>query len=324
MMKRAAISNEPLLGLSLITLVLAAMPAMSEEEGASTPTAFKVCADPNSLPDSNQKEEGFENKIAKVFADDLGLPLKYEWFPKARGFIRRTLKNDETPDGSFKCDVVLGVVEGFELADATRPYYHSTWAMVYLKGRGLDDIKTPADLVNLPEEKKKNLRIGLYDRGPATDWAFKHGLFDYLVPYQSMLATNPDEYPGRIIEEDLLQDKINVTFVWGPVAGYYAKKMKDQELVVIPMQSEPGIKFDFRFAMAVRFGEEAWKQQINELIESNKDEIRAILAEYNMPMVSDPLSEPYQPKDDDDDDDRNRTGASGDAAADGKEKTDYE
>lgn len=302
----------------LILCAFVALPAMGEGADTPTRTAFKVCADPNSMPESTQEEEGFENRIAEVFAKDLGLPLQYEWFPKARGFTRRTLKNDETPDGSFKCDVILGVVEGFELAATTRPYYHSTWAMVYVKGRGLDEIKTQDDLVNLPEEKKKNLRIGLYDVGPATDWAFKNGLIDYMVPYQSMLATNPDEYPGRILEEDLLQDKINVTFVWGPVAGYYAKQIKEAELVVIPMKSQPGIQFDFRFAMAVRFGEEPWRQQVNGLIEKHADDIRAILTDYNVPIVSDPLSEPYQPESEDDDDDSEGRGAESgaDSAAD--------
>jgi len=283
-------------------------PAQAQEEGIPPRTAFKVCADPNALPESNEKEEGFENRIAKVFADDLGLALKYEWFPKRIGFIRHTLKNDETPDGSYKCDVVMGVVEGFDRADNTRPYYHSTWAMVYAKGRGLDDIRSQEDLANLPEDRKKQLRIGLFDRGPATDWAFKHGLIDYMVAYSGMDADLAN-YPGRIIEQDLLEDKINVTFVWGPVAGYYARKIqkeKDQEIVVIPMQSEPGIKFDFRFAMAVRFGEKEWKQQINDLIEKHADDIRAILSEYNIPTVSDPLAEPYQAKADDDDDDKKR------------------
>ncbi|HTT08882.1 MAG TPA: quinoprotein dehydrogenase-associated putative ABC transporter substrate-binding protein [Gammaproteobacteria bacterium] len=275
----------------ILSLVLGMMSSamtgglLAEEDAAPPPrTALKVCGDPNAMPASNDKLEGFENKIAKLFADSLKLPLQYYWFPQRFKFIRNSLKNNKTPDGSYQCDLVISVPENFDMAATTQPYYHSTWAMVYVKGRGLDDIKSQDDLANLPPERKKNLRIGLYDVGPATDWAYKHNLLDYMVSYQHMTADVQD-YPGRIIEQDLVQDKINVTFEWGPIAGYYAKKIKNPELVVIPMKSEPGIKFDFRFAMATRFGEKAWKQQVNDFITQHREDIRAILAEYGVPLV---------------------------------------
>lgn len=257
----------------------------AEEDAAPARSALKVCGDPNAMPASNDKQEGFENKIAKLFADNLGLPLQYYWFPQRFKFLRYSLKDNRTPDGSYKCDLVMSVPEKFDMAATTQVYYHSTWAMVYVKGRGLDDIKSQDDLVNLPPERKKNLRIGLYDVGPATEWAFKHGLLDYMTtPYQHMTADVGD-YPGRIIEQDLVQDKINVAFEWGPIAGYYARKIKDAEVVVVPMKSEPGIKFDFRFAMATRFGEKAWKQQVNDFITQHREDIRTILADYGIPLV---------------------------------------
>jgi quinoprotein dehydrogenase-associated probable ABC transporter substrate-binding protein len=257
---------------------------LAEEDAAPARAALKVCADPNALPASNDKQEGFENKIAKMFADSLGLPLQYYWFPQRFRFLRFSLKDNRTPDGSYKCDLVMSVPENFDMAAPTQVYYHSTWAMVYVKGRGLDDIKSQDDLANLPAERKKNLRIGLYDVGPATDWAFKHNLIDYMVSYQHMTA-DVEDYPGRIIEQDLVQDKINVTFEWGPIAGYYAKKIKDVEVVVVPMKSEPHIKFDFRFAMATRFGEKAWQQQVNDFITQHREDIRSILADYGVPLV---------------------------------------
>lgn len=253
------------------------------EEPRPPRTTLKVCADPNSMPASNEKQEGFENKIAKLFADSLGLPVEFYWFPQRFKFLRNSLKK-ENPDGSFKCDLVMSVPVGFDMAATTKPYYHSTYAMVYVKGRGLDDIKSQEDLVNLPEERKKQLRIGLYDVGPATEWAFKHDLLDYMIPYQHMTADVSD-YPGRIIENDLVQDKINVTFEWGPIAGYYSKKLKDVELVVVPMKSEPGIQFDYTFAMAVRYGEKEWKQQINTLIDKHRQDIARIFDEYGVPQL---------------------------------------
>jgi quinoprotein dehydrogenase-associated probable ABC transporter substrate-binding protein len=273
-------------GMVIVGAVLSAQAGSVHAEEAPPRTAFKVCGDPNSLPESNDREEGFENKIAKLFADDLGLPLKYEWLPKRLGFIRHTLKDDDTEDGSYKCDVVMGVVEGFDRTANTQAYYHSTWVMVYVKGRGLDDVKSQQDLANLPAERKNKIRVGLYDRGPGTDWAFKYGLMESMVPYQGMTA-DPNDHPGRIIVDELVPGKIDLAFVWGPVAGYYARQVKDAEVAVIPMVSEPGFKFDFRFAMGVRFGEKEWKEQLNGLIDKHRDEIKAILAEYGIPAVED-------------------------------------
>lgn len=246
--------------------------------------AFKVCADPQSLPSSNRKQEGYENKIAKLFADDLGLPLKFVWFPQRIGFIRNTLRNSDTADGSYKCDIVMGVVQDFELAATTNPYFRSSWAIVYVKGRGLDEIRSPRDLIDLPETKKAELKIGLFERSPAALWLSKHGLMKYMTPYRIM-SGDANEYPGQIIEQDLLDDKINLTFVWGPIAGYFANRSQAEEVVVIPMQSEPGVKFDYKIAMAVRYGEKEWKSKINQLIERRQDAISKILEDYAVPLL---------------------------------------
>ncbi|MFK8069005.1 MAG: quinoprotein dehydrogenase-associated putative ABC transporter substrate-binding protein [Gammaproteobacteria bacterium] len=256
----------------------------SNAEGVNKPTRFKVCADPFSLPSSNKNQEGYENKIAKLFADDLGVPLEFEWFPQRIGFIRNTLRSDETDDGTYKCDIVMGTIENFEMAATTKPYLHSSWAMVYVKGRGLDEIKSQEDLMNISPELKEKLRIGLFDRSPAADWLHTYGLMLNAKPYQIMMG-DARAYPGQIIEQDLVEDKINMTFVWGPIAGYFAKAIKDHEIVVIPMKSEPGIRFNYKIAMAVRFGEKEWKEQINQLIDKNQDEIDKILTEYGVPLL---------------------------------------
>ncbi len=247
-------------------------------------TAFRVCADPHSLPSSDEHLDGYENRIAALFAKDLGLPLEFTWFPQRIGFIRKTLRNNDTEDGDYKCDIVMGVVDNFELAATTKPYFRSTWSMVYVKGRGLDGVKSPEDLASLPDDVKKNLRLGVFDKSPITKWVFKHGLIRYMVPYQIM-SGDYYAYPGEIIEKDLISDKINVAFAWGPIAGFFAKRNPEQELVVLPMTSSPDIKFDYRIAMAVRFGDKAWKQQINELIDKHRQDIKDILMEYNVPLL---------------------------------------
>ncbi len=246
--------------------------------------AFKVCADPHDLPSSDETRQGYENKIAQLFADDLELPIEYTWFPQRLGFIRNTLRSTDTAGGAYKCDIVMSVPANFELAATTRPYYRSTWTMVYVKGRGLDEIRSAQDLAALPPERRKGLRIGLFDRGPAALWVARHGLMEQAIPYPIM-SGDARAYPGQIIEKDLIDDTINLTFVWGPIAGYYAKRAKGHEIVVIPMQSEPGIRFDFAIAMAVRHGEKVWKDQIQGLIDKHRAAIRAILLDYGVPLL---------------------------------------
>lgn len=270
------------------------LPGVSADER----TAFKVCAPPFNLPMSNKHQQGYENKIAELFAGKLGLPVEYEWFPQRIGFIRNTLRNDNTPDGKHLCDVVMGVIENFELAATTKPYLHSAWAMVYVKGRGLDFIKSQDDLKDLTPEQKSMLRIGVWDKGPAPEWVYHRGLIEYSTPYQIM-SGDTERNPGKIIEEDLVQDKINLTFVWGPIAGYYAKQIKDHDIVVIPMRDELRINFDFQIAMAVRYGEVEWKNQINTLIDDNRAEIAAILDEYGIPQLE--IVEAKSTDDEDDD-----------------------
>ena len=283
-------------GALLLGSVLVA--AQEAAPDAAPRTELRVCADPYSLPTSNQEKAGYENKIAELFGQKLGIPVTYTWFPQRIGFIRNTLTNNETEDGSYQCDLVMGVIENFELAATTRPYLRSAWAMVYVKGRGLDFIQSQDDLANLTPEQKAKLRIGIWDRGAATDFVYQNDLMEQAVPFQSM-SGDKQESPGKIIERDLVQDKINLTFVWGPIAGYYAKQIKDHELVVIPLQNQPGLRFDFQIAMAVRFPDKAWKAEVNRLIEDNQEEINAILADYGVPMLE--LRQRAPEVDDDDD-----------------------
>ena len=273
----------PPLSVLAATLMLLACSQFAAAQSASERTELRVCADPFNLPMSSKEQPGYENRIAELFGEKLGLPVRFEWFPQRIGFIRNTLRNNETPDGSYKCDLVMGVIENFEIAAPTRPYMRSSWAMVYVKGRGLDFIQSQDDLYNLTPDQVAQLRIGVWDRGPGTDFVYQAGLMEQAIPFQSM-SGDARETPGKIIERDLVSDKINLTFVWGPIAGYYAKAIEDHEIVVIPMRSEPGFRFDFQISMAVRFGEKAWKAQVNDLIRDSQSEIDAILLEYGVPL----------------------------------------
>lgn len=247
---------------------------------------LRVCEDPNNLPFSNRAGEGFENKIAELLARDLGWTLEYTWFPQRMGFIRNTLRGRDPDSNRFKCDLVMGVPAGFELASTTKPYYRSTYALVYVKGKGLDSVTAPEDLLSLEPAKLKSLKLGVVGQTPPSDWLLKHRLFDQVVPYQRQ-SGDPERYPGEIVEKDLVAGTIDVAFVWGPIAGYFAKRARSAALVVVPFKPDPEIQFDFRIAMGVRFGEREWKERIERLIEANRPRIQAILAAYGVPQLDD-------------------------------------
>lgn len=263
-------------------LALHAPTALADDD-APPRKAFRVCQDPNNLPFSSVKGEGYENRIAELFARELKLPVEYYSFPQRLAFIRNTLRY-KLPGQDYPCDVVMGVPAGFDQVSATKPYYRSTYALVYARGRGLDGVKTIDEFLKIDPKRKATLKIGIYDRSPATQWLYKHDLVDQGVPYLTM-SPDPQQYPGEIIERDLVGGKIDAAIVWGPIAGFYAKRVRTPELVVIPMTSEPGVRFDYAMAMGVRYGEREWKQQIESLIEKKRAEIDAILREYGVPLL---------------------------------------
>lgn len=270
---------------ALVAVMAGAVAPVSAQTPDDSPKreAFRVCQDPNNLPFSSTQAPGIENRIAEVFGKALGLPVTYYSFPQRLAFIRNTLRY-KLPGQDYPCDIVMGVPAGFDQVSVTRPYYRSTYALVYAPGKGLDGVKSGEEFLKADRAVLNKLRIGLYDRSPASDWLAKHGLVDSGVPYQIMNA-DPAQYPGEIIEKDLAAGKIDAAIVWGPIAGYFAKRVKSPVLTVVPLRSEPGVKFDFEMAMGVRYGEREWKQQVEGLIESKKAEIGAILQEFGVPVV---------------------------------------
>ncbi len=156
---------------------------------------LRVCQDPNNLPFSNLAGEGFENKIAELFAAKLGWKLEYFSFPQRMGFIRNTLRF-KLPGEQYRCDLVIGVPAAYDQVSPTHPYYRSTYMLVYPQGGKLEGVRSVQDLSSLAPEKLRGLRIGVFDRSPASDWLLKHGLLDQAVPYR-MLNAAPDTIPAR-------------------------------------------------------------------------------------------------------------------------------
>ncbi len=252
---------------------------------AQTParTSLRVCQDPNNMPFSNTAKEGIENRFADVLGKALGVPVTYYEFPARMNFIRNTLRF-KLPGESFRCDIVMGVPVGFDQVSVTKPIYRTTHALVFAAGRGLDGVKSGADFLALSAEQKKKLRIGVPDKSPASQWLVKHGLVEQGRPYL-MLNADPSQYPGEVIEKELAVGNLDAAVVWGPIAAHIAKRIKSPAMTVVPLQSEPGVKFDFEMAMGVRYGEREWKDQVEKLIDSRRDELNAVLREFGVPLV---------------------------------------
>lgn len=267
--------------------------AAAQSDAEPPRKALRVCQDPNNLPFSSAKGQGIENRIAEVFGRKLNLPVTYYSYPQRFAFVRNTLRY-KLPEQDYPCDIMMGVPVGFDQVSVTKPYYRSTYALVFAPGIGLDHVKTAQDFLRTDPAVLRKLRIGLYDKSPVTQWVAAHGLVDQAVVYK-MLDADPDQYPGQIIDTHLKKREIDVAVAWGPIAGYFAKQAAGENYRVVPLPSEPGVRFDYAMAMGVRYGERQWKQQVEQLIDQSQAEILAILREFGVPLVDAADASPGKP-----------------------------
>jgi mxaJ protein len=271
----------------LVAIAMFAQPAQAQDKAQDDAAAkvLRVCQDPNNMPFSNQQQRGLENRIAALFANKLGWKLEHTWYPQRMGFIRNTLRAKVPDTEQYKCDLVTGVATGFDLGLTTRPYYHSTYALAYVKGRGLDSVLAPEDLLKLDPTKLRSLKIGAFAKTPAVDWLLRNGLIDQMVSYQHQTG-DPDQYPGQVIDRDLVNGTLDVAMAWGPIVGYFAKQSTTVPIAVVPFRPDAtGLRYDFSIAMAVRHGDKALRDRVNGLIESSRPEIQALLDEYAVPSL---------------------------------------
>ena len=246
--------------------------ALSQTSEAIDRSSLRVCADPANLPFSNQAGEGFENKIAELLAAELGVPVRYTWFPQATGFVRQTLM-------ARRCDLVVGISLGFELLQNTNPYYRSSYALVYRADSGIS-------ATSLDDSELKALRLGVVAGTPPSSLLAKYGLLGRVRPYQLVADTRFD-HPAKQMIDDVAAGELDVGVVWGPIAGYYAKG-HNPGLLVVPLATRAGeVRMDYRITMGVRFNEPEWKREINGLIKTKQPEINAILVEYGVPLLDD-------------------------------------
>lgn len=282
----------PLLGLCLGMAAAAvaqdgAGPASAP--GAAGPGALKVCADAHNLPQSNDRGEGYENKLAEALAHDLGKKVEYTFFPQRMGFVRNTLRARDEQTQQYKCDLIMGVPKGYDITATTQPYMHSIYALVVTPRSNLKDLKTADDVLKLPPAKLHSLRVGLFAKSPASDWVLKNGLIDHAVMYPAQ-SGDPKETPDTIIERDLAAANIDVAAVWGPVAGFIVSRHGGNDgWVSVPFKPDPTIRFDYEISMGLRQGETQWQKTLDDWIGTHRDEITQILTTYHVPLIEGPV-----------------------------------
>ena len=262
-----------------------AEPVGAEPAAAPASPVLKVCSDPNNLPLSHRSGEGYENKIAAELARDLGRKLEYTYFPQRMGFVRNTLRKQDPNSREFACDLIIGVPAGYELTATTKPYMRSTYALVFPVQKGFENLKSPDDLLSLPEKQLHALRIGVFVQSPGADWLLRNKLLQQSVPYAQQ-SGDPEESPNSIIERELTAGNIDAAIVWGPIAAHLVRKHSGEPAWrAVPFTSDSQIKFDFSIAMGVRYGEKEWKAALDEWIASHRGRIDEILISYGIPLL---------------------------------------
>ena len=238
---------------------------------------LRVCADPNNLPFSNRAQEGFENRIAQLLAQDRGALLDYTWWAQRRGFVRNTL-------GAASCDVVMGVPVNYDLARTTRPYYRSTYVFAARADRHLA-------LGSLDDPRLRGLRIGVQMIGddfantPPAHALSNRGLVRNVVGY-SVYGNYAQPSPLSAIATAVDSGEVDAAVVWGPAAGYFARRTAHPlDLTPVSPRQDGALPFVFDIAMGVRRSDAALAAELDDFIARRRAEIDRILDEYGVPRV---------------------------------------
>jgi mxaJ protein len=239
-------------------------------------SALRVCADPNNLPFSNQAQQGFENKIADLVADRLGMRVEYTWWAQRRGFVRNTLR-------AGLCDVVIGLPARIELASTTEPYYRSSYVFVTRDGAQLPE--------SFDDPYLGTARVGVHIIGddfsnspPAhalTNRGYINNVRGYSV-YGDYRTPNP---PAALIDA-VARGEIDVAVAWGPLAGYFARASRvPLQLSRVRPDEEPPFPFVFDMAMGVARSNHALQRELDDVIARRGADIERILRDYAVPLV---------------------------------------
>ncbi|MDS9466837.1 substrate-binding domain-containing protein [Paracoccus sp. MBLB3053] len=258
--------------LAIAALAALGGPVLAQVADLRSHSEFRVCADPAAVPMSAQDGSGFENRLAELFGEKLGLPVTYAWFPQGTGFIRKTLR-------AGLCDVVIGYAQGDEMVLNTNHYYTSAYGIVTRKDSPL------ADVDMLEDAALKGQPIGVVAGTPPATNLARAGLAKDMRGWDLFVDRRTENPVGDMLSQ-VKSGELAAAVLWGPLAGPLVKQ--DPDLQFTPLVKETtGPKMFYRITMGVRLGEDAWKRELNSLIRRNQDEIDAILRDAGVPILDD-------------------------------------
>jgi mxaJ protein len=259
--------------LAAACLGLAALLGFARADAEPSSSAFlRVCADPDNMPFSNEKGEGFENKLAELIAQKLDARVEYSWFAEATGYVPNTMGHDA-------CDLVMGYAQGTGLIEDTNPYYYTSYVLIYRQ-----DDASLAGIDNLSDPRLKGKRIGLFARTPPASILAMHGLVANAKPFEINANDSASKVTMAMIGE-LASGDLDAALLWGPVGGYYAERASVPLKLVPLVKENAGPSTIYGITMGLRPNEPQWKHKINKLIAENQDEINLILEGYNVPLL---------------------------------------
>jgi quinoprotein dehydrogenase-associated probable ABC transporter substrate-binding protein len=262
-----------LTGLALLAL---AVPGAAQRPGPLEPGRIRVCADPDNMPSSNDKLEGYENKLASLIAKNLNAKLEYIWYPTRRGYFRIL-------NGMY-CDMALEVPAGLDMAGATKPYFRSGYVFVTRKGSGIEDVSSLAD----PRLKKLKIGVNIYtsdaENSPPAMALSQYGVVGNLVGYSTFFddRNRPEDIVNAVIKKE-----VDLAIAWGPLAGYYAKG-SPVPLVLTPLPARDSLSdfpFQYNMGIAVRRQDKEFRDSLEAVLARRQPEVQAILKEYAVPLL---------------------------------------
>lgn len=246
----------------------ASQPEAAVDVKGATGAVLRICADPGNMPLSNQAGEGYQNRIAQLLGKSMGMPVEYYWRTYyERGLARGTIN-------SGKCDVLMDMPEDYEQGLTTKPYFRSTYVLVSPRDKPL----RPA---SLDDAALRQARIGVFQSSPARAALYAHGIkgeVQYLF-YDS--ARHPEEHPARLVQQ-VAAGELDAAESWGPVAGYYVKQ---SGLTMVPLNRLTDTVLEYSLSLAVNRDNVALRDRLDAALARNRDAIRAILEEFNVPLV---------------------------------------
>ena len=236
---------------------------------------LRVCADPNNMPFSNQRQEGLENKLAELVAEQMGAKLEYSWWSERGSLVKNTLN-------SGRCDVLMGVPASLDQVTATDPYYRSTYVFVTRRDRDLS-------ITSLGDPRLSDLKIGIHvvgdDLAPPAYALARRGLTRNVVGF-SLFGTYGEQNPPRKLVDAVERGDVDVAIVWGPFAGFFAQSASTPlDITPVTPRMFFGVPFTYDISLGVRKGNDTLKDELNGVLQRESAAIQRLLAQYGVPEV---------------------------------------